>query len=196
MFCHVHAHCYWIFPQSSSACHVDPLPVIPCPAMTCHIIPCPATPWPKTQVMSYLVRSCPQRCDVLPLFVASKQVLTVGAMYEIPCSVCIKNALNHMNKNSAQNVHARHLDVHFRPSATHTTRRPLLSKSRLISCVPKLRDVCNRETAPWKARRTCRAHVEKQIAKVALSASANATAPTSPIVFSSSPRDVIVPLAL
>ena len=120
VFCHVHAHCYWIFPQSSSACHVDPLPVIPCPAMTCHIIPCPAAPWPKTQVMSYRVRSCPWRCNVLPLFVASKQVLTVGAMYDIPCSVCIKNALNHINKNSAQNVHARHLDVHFRPSATHT----------------------------------------------------------------------------
>ena len=56
VFCHVvagHAHCHCILSQSISACHVDPLPVMSCPAMTRRIIGCPAAPWPKTHVISY-----------------------------------------------------------------------------------------------------------------------------------------------
>ena len=95
--------------------HVVPFRVMSCPPTALRIMSRPATPLPKTQVDP--ARSVVTR---LPLFIASKQVLTVGAMYEIPCSVCIWNTLNHINKNTAQNVHARHLDVHFRPNAMRT----------------------------------------------------------------------------
>ena len=85
-----------------------------------HIISCSATPLPKTHFMSYRVRSCPRPCDMLPLFIAIKQVLTVSITCEIPCSVWPPNAprlwISAGHKNSAQNVHARTLNKYFRPS--------------------------------------------------------------------------------
>ena len=100
--------------------HVVSFRGMSCPTAR-HIISCSATPLPKTHFMSYRVRSCPRPCDMLPLFTASKHVLTVSVTCEIPCSALPPNAsrlwISAGHKNSAQNVHARTLNKYFRPSA-------------------------------------------------------------------------------
>ena len=121
---------------------------------------CSATLLPNTHFMSHRVRSSPRPCDMLPLFIAIKPVSVHRD----------RHARNppprtHRERTSSLDLSWTHEQRAQRPCGSlgrefsperdevqnsrtsqrterdaDTTRRPLLSTSRLTSSVPKLRD--------------------------------------------------------